>query len=374
MKILFFIFFTLIFLGGNYYVFYRMWQSMPPNLIGRIILIAIAAIVILSLILTFTVGDSLPVGLASVLYKIGTSWIFIMLYFVIVLLVKDIIGLANRFLHFMPADALTRYTVDNWVGLGFMVGFISLVMVCGYLKYTWKVRVEQPIAIEKSIGDRETLTIVAISDLHLGYGIGVDEQKQWIELINKENPDVVLIAGDMIDSSTRPLNAREMYKYFEDINAPVYMCLGNHEYISGIDSSLAFIDKTGVTLLRDSSVLVDSTFYVVGRDDKMNPRRKDLAELTAGMDKTKPIILLDHQPYGLEEAEACGIDFQFSGHTHRGQVWPISMITDAIYEDDHGYIKKGDTNVYVSSGIGIWGGKFRIGTQSEYVVVKIKRK
>lgn len=374
MKSILFIFIVLLFLGGNFYVFYRMWQAMPPSLIGRIVLIAIAAITLASLILTFAVGNSLPIGLAGVLYKMGTSWVFILLYFVIVLLVKDLIALANRFLHFMPSDALSRYTVDNWVGLGFMVGFIALLMICGYLKYTWKVRVEQPIAIEKPIGDRDSLTIVGISDLHLGYGIGADELQQWIRLINEENPDVVLIAGDMIDNSTRPLNERHINEYFKDIKAPVYMCLGNHEYISGIESSLKFIDKTGVTLLRDSVALVDSTFYVVGRDDKMNPRRQSLSELTATLDKSKPIILLDHQPYDLEESELCGIDFQLSGHTHQGQVWPISMITKAIYEDDHGYIKKGNTNIYVSSGIGIWGGKFRIGTQSEYVVVKIKKK
>lgn len=200
MKIFGFIFIILLYLAGNFYVFYRIWQAMPPSLIGRIILISVGTISILSLFLTFAIGDSLPMGLSSFLYKIGTSWIFILLYFVIVLLVKDLIGLANRFLHFMPSDALSRYTTDNWVGLGFMVGFIALFMICGYLKYTWKVRVEQPIAIEKSVGANDSLTIVAISDLHLGYGIGRGELNEWIKLINKEKPDIVLIAGDIIDN------------------------------------------------------------------------------------------------------------------------------------------------------------------------------
>lgn len=374
MKIFGFIFIILLYLAGNFYVFYRIWQAMPPSLIGRIILISVGTISILSLFLTFAIGDSLPMGLSSFLYKIGTSWIFILLYFVIVLLVKDLIGLANRFLHFMPSDALSRYTTDNWVGLGFMVGFIALFMICGYLKYTWKVRVEQPIAIEKSVGANDSLTIVAISDLHLGYGIGRGELNEWIKLINKEKPDIVLIAGDIIDNSVRPLNERNIASYFKEIEAPVYMCLGNHEYISGIDSSLKFIEKTGIHLLRDSYAEIDSTCYIVGRDDRSNPRRKALAELVVDLDKSKPIILLDHQPYDLDEAEACGIDFQFSGHTHQGQVWPISDITKLIYEKDHGYLTRGKTHIFVSSGIGIWGGKFRIGTQSEYVVVKMKKR
>lgn len=129
-----------------------------------------------------------------------------------------------------------------------------------------------------------------------------------------------------------------------------------------------------IKLLRDKTVLIDSLFYIVGRDDKTNPHRKNLDQLMTGVDKTKPVFLLDHQPYNLEEAEQNGVDFQFSGHTHRGQVWPISLITDAIYEDSYGSLKKGGTNIYVSSGIGIWGGKFRIGTQSEYVVITLKGK
>ena len=75
--------------------------------------------------------------------------------------------------------------------------------------------------------------------------------------------------------------------------------------------------------------------------------------------------------YHLEEAEQCGIDFQLSGHTHRGQIWPVSWITDALYECSWGSHQRGNTRYYVSSGLGVWGAKFRIGTQSEYVVAKL---
>ena len=88
-------------------------------------------------------------------------------------------------------------------------------------------------------------------------------------------------------------------------------------------------------------------------------------------DRTKFCIVLDHQPYHLEQSERQRVDFQFSGHTHRGQVWPISWITDRLYECSFGSHQRGNTYYYVSSGIGIWGGKFRIGTRSEYVVATI---
>lgn len=367
---------VLLYLLGNYYVFHHLWVAMPPNLVGRISIVSFAVIAVFSFFIVFLFGNSMPIGLTRFLYTVGTSWLFIMLYFFIFFLVNDLIGVSNRFLHFMPSDAITRYTKDNWVGLTFMVGFITMLMICGYLKYTWKVRVDVPIQLSKTLSHRDSLKIVAISDLHLGYGIGKKEFEGWIEKINNENPDIVIIGGDIIDSSVRPLIADDVASSFHKIKAPlgIYACLGNHEYLSGSSESMNFIKQTGVNLLKDSVTEIDSTFYIIGRDDKMNPKRKSLEQLTEGLDKTKPIILLDHQPFHLEDAENNGIDLQFSGHTHRGQVWPISLVTDAIYEVSHGYKQKGDTHVIVSSGIGIWGGKFRIGTQSEYVVITLKGK
>ncbi|MFR9165377.1 MAG: metallophosphoesterase [Dysgonomonas sp.] len=341
---------------------------MPPSIIGRIILIAFAVISVSSIFVYFLLGEYLPVGVTTVFHNIGLSWFFIFLYFLMLALLKDFI----RILHIVPSGTFNHYTRDNWAGLILAVGFVAMLMVCGYLKYNWKVRMDIPVTIEKKIDKKDSLRIVAISDMHLGYGIGKKELLQWIDLINKENPDIVLIAGDIIDNSVRPLRENRLEQYFKNIKAPIYTCLGNHEYISGLNESIRFIEDAGINLLRDNAVLVDSSFYVIGRDDKTNPDRKPLSELVNGIDKTKPVILLDHQPYNLEEAEQNGIDLQFSGHTHSGQVWPISLITDMIYEDSHGYKKKGNTNVYVSSGIGIWGGKFRIGTQSEYIVFNIK--
>ena len=110
---------------------------------------------------------------------------------------------------------------------------------------------------------------------------------------------------------------------------------------------------------------------IIGRDDRTNLRRASVETLIKKTDTSKFTILLDHQPYHLEEAEKAGIDFQLSGHTHYGQVWPISWIEDAIYENAYGPLTKGKTRYFVTSGIGIWGGKFRIGTRSEYLVATI---
>lgn len=108
-----------------------------------------------------------------------------------------------------------------------------------------------------------------------------------------------------------------------------------------------------------------------GRHALGSEKRCSLKDLTGHLDMRKFTILLDHQPYHLEQAEEAGIDFQLSGHTHYGQMWPINWIEDVIYEKAHGALTKGNTQYYISSGIGIWGAKFRLGTQSEHVVAQL---
>jgi len=366
MKILPFVLILLVFLAANFYIFSRFWQLMPANLIGRVLLVVCGILFVSSIFLYVLLVDSMPVLLTTAIYKIGTSWIFIFLYFLMLFLVLDLLKLTR----WLP---LHNWLHGNWWGFAGVIGVVFFIMAMGYVRYTHKKRVELTLHIDKQTAGNKPLKIVAVSDIHLGYGIGKKELQKWVELINNEHPDVVLIAGDVIDTSIKPLYHQHMAETFKEIKATygIYTCLGNHEYISDVSKSIKFLESAGIQVLKDSVALVDDLFYIVGRDDRSNPRRKLLRQLTDSLDRSKPVIVLDHQPYHLEEAEKNQVDFQFSGHTHRGQVWPISWVTDKIYEDSHGYLQKGNTHIYVSSGLGIWGGKFRIGTQSEYVVVNL---
>jgi len=241
------------------------------------------------------------------------------------------------------------------------------IFVYGNLHYHNKVREELTLTTDKPL--QRELKLVMLSDMHIGYHNRRSELARWIDLLNAEHADMILIAGDIIDGSMRPLLEERMAEEFQRLNAPVYACLGNHEYYAGDHDAEQFYRDAGIHLLRDSVVFADG-IAIIGRDDRTNARRKSVKELMdVGGAYT---ILLDHQPYHLERTEAAGVDFQLSGHTHHGQVWPISWITEAIYECAFGEHQRGNTRYYVSSGMGIWGGKFRIGTRSEYVVATLK--
>jgi predicted MPP superfamily phosphohydrolase len=129
-------------------------------------------------------------------------------------------------------------------------------------------------------------------------------------------------------------------------------------------------------MLADEGLRVGDNFYVVGRNDASSARysggsRKNINELLSGVDKSLPVILLDHQPLELGKSEAAGVDIEFSGHTHRGQLFPNEYITNRLFELDWGYLKKGNLNAFVSSGIGTWGPPVRIGSKSEIVNIKV---
>lgn len=364
---------------GLGYALWHIWQILPFSHSWRWAIVGICIALFLTMFLVFSgTIEKMPLRLAMITYEIGTSVIFILLYLVMIFLVLDI----ARWTHLIPKEWLFNNAYSTLGILALMVFIFSY----GYIHYLDKVRVPLEIKTAKAIGsgigtsethpEKDSIKIVLLSDLHLGYHNRRAEFRKWVDKINNENPDLILIGGDIIDISVRPLLEENVAEEFHRFNAPVLACLGNHEYYSGEPKAQQFYLDAGITLLRDSVAMVGN-LRIIGRDDRTNPHRKSLTDIIASAESgEKPAenpftILLDHQPYHLEEAEQNGIDFQFSGHTHHGQVWPISWITDALYEVAFGSLQKGKTQYYVSSGMGIWGGKFRIGTQSEYVVLTI---
>ena len=367
---MFMILFLLLPIAGLVYSVWHLWVLLPLPSLWKAVIIAVGTLCFLTLLLDFSGSlERMPLPLAKVLYRIGTSSLIVLLYVVMAFLLLDL----GRLLHLVPKTWLFQ----NWVTTAALTGLLLTIFVCGNIHYNNKVRVAITLPAPNLSSD---LTVVMLSDLHLGYHNTRADLAEWVDLINAENPDVILIAGDIIDISTRPLMEEGMAEEFRRLKAPVLACPGNHEYYARMPKARQFYKDAGIVLLCDSGAMVDN-ILVIGRDDRSNRHRKSLHELK--MCQTEPTeeglepqpgytIVMDHQPYHLEEAKNEGIDFQLSGHTHRGQVWPISWITDAIYDCSWGEHQLGNTRYYISSGIGIWGGKFRIGTQSEYVVATLK--
>ena len=342
------------------YVSWHVWRVLPFSTPVKVAVVVLMLLALVCMVMQF-MSDSVPLPLATAMYEIGNSWLVIAFYLLMAFLLLDI----GRLVHLVPASWLR----DNAVTTAALTAIMLVTFIGGNIHYHNKQRQEIALTTGKHL--ERPLKIVMLSDLHAGFHNRRDEVSRWVDMINAEKADLILIAGDLIDGNVRPIKAQGTAHELKRLNAPAIACLGNHEYITGIDKALDLLDETGITILRDDTVSIGDV-TIIGRDDRSNRRRKQVAELMQGVNRDNYLILLDHQPYHLDEAEQNGVDLQLSGHTHRGQVWPLNWVTKKLYECDYGQYRRGNTDYYVSSGMGIWGGKFRIGTDSEYAVITVK--
>ena len=349
------------YLCGNAYIFIRALQTLSAlPLAGKLTFSLAYWIAALAMIFTFFVRHiELPEAFSQGLFTIGFAWLVFTLYMVLALLVTDL----ARF--FFPA--LKTYS------FGIALGFTICLLAYGHLNYRNPDINRIDIKLDTPLSG-SPIKVVTISDVHLGNGTRKAQLKKFVKMINAEYPDVIVIGGDLIDNSLLPLYQQKMAEELNQLKAPlgIYMVPGNHEYISGIEECERFLKETSICLLRDSIVTLPNGLQIIGRDDRFNRRRLPIAELMKKANPTQPTLLLDHQPYEVGKKDSLGIDIQFSGHTHRGQVWPMNLLVDNMYEQSHGYRKWSHSHVYVSSGLSLWGPPFRIGTNSDMGVLVIR--
>lgn len=355
----------LVYLAANGWVYYHghiALQSFPlPVRIG--FGIAFWTVALSFILLMYLRGRHLTPWAGHWFYQISTGWLVALLYLTLLLALGHLprlVGVHVPHLFLICA------------------GLTALILGYGYWHYRHPGIRTLQVDIAKKAEGRKTLRAVAVSDVHLGYGNNRRVLEKYVKMINDARPDVVLIAGDLIDMSVTPLWRERMQDALKQLQAPlgIYMVPGNHEFISDIRESEAFIRKTPICLLRDSIATLPGGIQIVGRDDRSNRHRLKPASLIAQADPTRPILVLDHQPYDqeLEQTAAAGADFELCGHTHDGQVWPMNLVTDAVYRQPYGYGRWGKMQAYVSSGLGLWGPPFRIGTQSEMVIIDFRFK
>ncbi|HAS88025.1 MAG TPA: metallophosphoesterase [Desulfovibrio sp.] len=253
---------------------------------------------------------------------------------------------------------------------------ISIAMtVGGYINATSPVIKEIEFDLSNGRNDAKEYRMVMFSDLHAGKLMTRDRVGSIVNIVNSLNPDVVFMVGDVLDDHDSELTGA--VEELARIKAPLgkYAVLGNHEYYLGNGWSQRMLEGQGIQILVDKSVVIDSRFLLVGRDDfaalQFRGRRYALDNVIP-KDNKFPVIVLDHTPHQLEEAEQNNIALQLSGHTHNGQLFPFNLVVERIYEVAFGQYQKGDTLYYVSCGVGFWGPPLRTTSRPEVVLMKVK--
>lgn len=370
----------LIYFLINSYIIFRANSSLKFNQTLRTTFLSILIFLIFAYPLGRFLQNFFQNFIVDFLLFAGAFYMGMMVYFFFIILFIDILRLANSFIPIFPSfimnNPLKTAQITFWAVLVLVVG----TTVIGHINALFPRIRTLEFQINKPANNLKELTIVAMSDIHLGTIIRNSTLENLVEKVNSQQPDLILLPGDIVDEDVSSVMEQNMAASLQKLNAPlgVFAVTGNHEYFGGVQKSVDYIEEGNVKVLQDTAVKIADAFYLIGRKDlqgkSFNDIRKPLNEILEEVDNKLPLILMDHQPFHLEEAEQNGIDLQLSGHTHHGQLFPFNLITNKVYEKSWGYLCKGETQYYVSCGVGTWGPPIRIGNRPEIVQIKLNFK
>lgn len=371
----------LVLIGTNSYIALRIYQGVKciiPQISAAIFFI-IGLFLVIPFILGFLRSQlPLPASVKNTLGVISSYWMGIFLYLLFYFVVADAVILLLRITKVMSGPV----PQNTYIISGLLVILATIVTVGYGLYNAGRIKhVYYEIILEEKIMPSE-LKIALISDLHLGALKSEKRLGKIVRDINDLEPDIVCITGDIFDNDFYAIhNPNESKNLLKSIKSRygVYACLGNHDAGKTINKMLNFLKRSNIRVLNDEYVVIDDRVVLVGRLDPSpiggfgDMKRKDMEDVITGVDKSFPVIVMDHNPANIGEYENKA-DLVLSGHTHRGQVFPGNLVTWAMYVVDYGYYRKDGNNphVIVTSGAGTWGLPMRVGSNCEIVSIKLR--
>jgi uncharacterized protein len=295
-----------------------------------------------------------PMSLTKIFYRIASIWIGIAFFSIFVFLLYGLVSIV--------------FTFNRQIGSTVVLSFIVIMSVIALINGR---RLNVNLVDVEIRGLKKEMSIVHLSDLH----IGAIHQKKYLERVVEEtnslNPDVVVITGDLVDGSTQ-MN-KDILSPINKIKSPVYFIIGNHEIYEGLDRIMPILKNIKMKILRnEKSKFRNITFIGI---DYFERRRKVYEKLnTIKIEKDKINILLYHAPiFTLRELEMRGIDLQLAGHTHSGQIFPLNLFVKLLYPFTNGLHKAKKSSVFVSAGTGTWGPPMRLGSTNEINLINLKK-
>jgi hypothetical protein len=220
------------------------------------------------------------------------------------------------------------------------------------------------------------LRVVQITDVHVGVVVGEERLAAIVAQVNALAPDLVVITGDLVDEDAERFAAVKAPLGSLRARLGVLAVTGNHEFFSNVEASVASASEAGIRFLRNECLELQG-LTVCGLDDPAARRFGDgvpeLEEVLGQVPPEWPLLFLYHQPRDFERAVGLGVDLMLSGHTHKGQIWPLVVFSRLIYPRQAGLYEHGGARLYVSRGLGTWGPPMRLGSPPELVELTLRR-
>jgi hypothetical protein len=268
----------------NTYIFTRFMQAVPSGWQGRIWVIVIFWILVGSYVVARFLERAYPCDFTEVMTWIGSFWLGAMVYFILAILLIDLARLVNHFFPFFPQIFYADYQKTKLIALFVTAGIVVITVLAGFINARLPRVTKLDLAIAKKVSGEKTLKIAMASDIHLGTLVGKRGAARLVRMINDLHPDIIFLAGDLVDEDLKPVIRRNLGETLKNLRAPlgVYAITGNHEYIGGAAEAVAYLSAHNIKFLSDTLELIGNRFYLAGRDDRDKSRftgkqRKPLA-------------------------------------------------------------------------------------------------
>lgn len=352
--------------GMHAYVLARLWSLPPLSTPWRVWVLGAVGF----LWAAYPAGRILMVrgvqGAGTALEAVGAIWLGVLFLLVVALLVADLV---TGFGTWWPAAARPGKAIAAAAAL-----LLSVVALIQGVRPA--VVSEHMVHLPGLPAEAEGTRVVMLSDLHLGNLLGSRWLGRTAERVRALDPDLVVIAGDLLDAEARTV--RHALEALRRLQAPlgVFAVTGNHEFYAGLEDSVALMQEAGFRVLRDSWATVTPGLVVAGVEDLTARRQFGLPgdPLPTALDGTPDgaaVILLSHTPWQVEEAARAGVGLMLSGHTHAGQIWPFSWLVRLQYPFVGGRYRIDEMTLIVGRGTGFWGPPMRLWRPAEIVVVTL---
>ncbi len=315
-------------------------------------------------------------SLARVLAYVGYTWMGLLFLFVAAALILDIYRGVAFLVSLATGRRLARAKLSPKAFFFLCLGAAFVLGVYAQMEARW-VQTEHIVIkspkIPKEVG---RFRIVQISDVHLGLIMGKKQLSRILNVVRAAKPDILVSTGDLLDGQVDGIEG--LAKEFQKIKPPYgkYAVNGNHEYYVGIERARKFCKTAGFTLLSNETFDIPGILVIAGVDDLTANRFGHYGGLTekqllSKVAKERFVVVLKHRPL-MDEASKGLFDLQLSGHTHRGQIFPFSLIIKMMYPIDAGLLKLANgAFLYVSRGSGTWGPPMRLLAPPEVTIIDL---
>lgn len=367
---MFHLFITLAYIIPNIYVFFRIMYLFINKgyklwyMVTYLLLVAIYP-------LSERFGQMGQNVFFQTLSSVSDYIVVFFLYLFIALLLVELVLLLNRLFRFISPEKRKGFTFRFYT-LSSMILFSAIIVASGVINLN-TIRVSNyTVEVPRRNSKIDRLRVAFVADLHIQKNSKLSYTQQFVTKINALNPDILLYGGDLVEGNNQSGSTEAIESALNSINTKYgeFGVLGNHDSSRGRNNG-SFFRKAGINILSDSIVEFESAFCLAGRNDERFRNRKTINEIIDKNLNDLPVVLMDHRPTQLQEVSKTAVDVQFSGHTHNGQLFPLNLIINSMYELSWGYKKIRNTHFFVTSGLRLWGPEVRTVGKSEIMLIDI---